>query len=233
MEETITDMVDDAHRAGPDVRPVREIREIMRGMADDCEGGAVADVPEVFRQALSLMLEMRVPRMPDTEDDLRRMLDDAVADTRPGMSGEDVMAEMREHGVVFQRFLADYREALSVEDWAQAAEMLTPGNDYGAVSWEAGPYGCETETVGTHTRFTIERADGEVVVAVADDEGLARLAGLLRAHGEWKDMPWRMTSCAPWCRRRTADGSTSIPTTIRPGCRRETTCGPGPGRRWA
>ena len=168
-----------------DIRPIDEIRTIMRGMADRCEKGVPnEEVKPLFDEALDLMLEMRVPRMPSDDEALRTMIGDAASDDDAGVTTQEAFDELRVHGLTFARRVADYREALSTEEWKDAAEMLMP-HDGGMITWEGGPYTLETVGDGTVHRVEIERAEGASMVATAGNEGLAMLAALLRAHDEW------------------------------------------------
>lgn len=169
---------DDLH----DIRPIPELLRIMERIAVECEAGVEAvRMPRMFVEALHLCLEIRVPRMPDTDAELERMLKEAsVGETFTTEEVIEHLARSQKHSEA-QR--AVFRVHLASGSTAEAARMLMPGPDQ-MIRWERDI--AVEEGTNDDRRLTIARQNGRTVECRADDAGLAMLGVAMRMHA-WTD----------------------------------------------
>lgn len=118
----------------PELRSTAELLDAMKSLAERCAATVEKrDVATLLDEGLSLMLEIRVPRMPETEEELAEMLDTAT--DGPTYSTEEVMERMRESGAAFQAFLERYRADVDACIWTSAATRLLPSRTGGGPEW--------------------------------------------------------------------------------------------------
>lgn len=159
----------------------------MRDLVEKCETGAREDEkPAMFEEALSLMLEIRVPRMPDTEKELSRMLREA--ENGPTLTTEEVWANLDVHARRFQTWLCQYRHMIERRSWQEAANALAPSKTPGAPKWHGKQCRLLTSD-GGEAEAAIIRGDNKIEETAPEPE-LAVLGAVLRAHTEWYDI-WR------------------------------------------
>ena len=170
----------------PEVRPVHEVLLAMGRLGRRC-ATATADgtAAELFDEALSLMLELRVPRMPDTDAELEAMIDEGS--NGPWLTSEEVFAGLRESADRFAAFLARYRGHVAAGRWEDAARALMPAPRGDGVTWEGGPYDLD---VTDHGAAVVNAATGETAAGTGDGRGTAALSAVMAAHAAWPKA-WR------------------------------------------
>lgn len=77
-----------------------EMIERFEEWAQTCEQANPEDINECFEEALSIMLEARLPRV-DNEEDVKRLVQEALDDPRPGLSSEDAFAQIKQNSEQF------------------------------------------------------------------------------------------------------------------------------------
>lgn len=162
----------------PDLRSVDELLDLMGRLATAC--GTEADparAAALFEEAYRLALELRVPRMPDTDEDLARMIDEA----REGatFTTDEVFAHLRESQARSDRLRTRYRKHLASGRTADAARMLVPGDECmlpwtGDVAVTTSARGGRSIAYAVSTRGT--------AACTSRDEGLAALGAIMRLH---------------------------------------------------
>lgn len=118
---------------------IRSIESILLRMHDISES-LKDDIPDdliekYFKETLSLMLEIRVPRMPETKEELRVLLEDAMSGE--SYSSEEVFRRLREHARSFNSWKEDYNQAVMSHDFKRAAKYLIKGEP--GPSWQKLP----------------------------------------------------------------------------------------------
>lgn len=169
-----------------DVRPEAEIMREMEAVAIECETGPSEDRDDArkpFDRALRLMLEMRVPRMPETDAELAAMLDEARGgDT---YTTEQVFEHLEASGRRFARLRAEYDLHLSSGSWLEAARMLLPADGDRLVGWnERFRVDVAGGTGDAGFTATAQLSDG-LVACTSPAEGTALLGAIMRAHS-WR-----------------------------------------------
>lgn len=161
-------MADEPQTPFPDVRAVGTVLAEMAALADECRSVTDEDrIGHIYERALRLVLELRVPRMPDDPADLKAMLDECQRDDAVGMSTEQVFEELDRQRRTFTSFLEDYRRVVAGGRWTTASTMLSS-------RFPTRRHHDDVAAVAIVTRDT-----------VSDDgrrRGLDRLADLLREH---------------------------------------------------
>jgi hypothetical protein len=193
MMDPMEDNNDDLDFDLPPVRSEREVLEEMRTIAATCIAAEDdADAARLFDRALSTMLELRVPRMPDDPAELEAM----IVDGRKGpfYTTEEVMEHLKEHGRAFSGFLNRYRADVAAGVWNSAATSLLPKSSDAGIEWHDGRYllsvSLSSEGAGG-ARIRHDGPDGtEEVSAASRIGGLAMLASIMLAHDRWHGA-WR------------------------------------------
>lgn len=161
----------------------------MTALATRCET-AIDDSgnAEMLNEALSLMLEIRVPRMPDTAAELQEML--AEAQNGPTFSSEEVWENLRRHSALFGAFLETYRQAISDGEWEMAVRMLLPHGHAGSPRWTGASI--ETTVIQSNglSTATIVRRD-DTVAGRSQTAALALVGAIMLAHIAWRETWWR------------------------------------------
>lgn len=171
----------------PNVRPIAEVVDEMLSIAARCEEMTPDTMiaGEMAGHALTLVLELRVPRMPDTPEELAEMMADAGEG--PTYSSEETFERLRRHSDVFAQFLDRFRAMVADGRIEDAALCLGPNPPEGAPKWQGAPASIATaESRGIFT-VTIARA-GRMEECTAADRGLATLGAVLRCHARWSDI---------------------------------------------
>lgn len=173
----------------PELREVDALVSDARDLAVRCAMDQPADqVAAMLESGLSIMLELRVPRMPDDPADLAAMLDAAIGG--PTYSTEQVMEQIRASGDAFSMYLERFRRDVARESWTSAATALLPSKSPGAPTWGGGPILNRialTENGGG--TVTLKRGE-DAVECTSPIGGLAILGAVMLAHAEW-EIVWR------------------------------------------
>jgi hypothetical protein len=171
----------------PEVRPIAEVLASMEAIRLRC-GRPMSDDDRKrdFDDALGLLLELRIPRMPDTDEELAEML--LSSSDGPTYTTEEVFERLDAHQRTFSRYLSKYRAAVAEGRLAEAARALLPAVD-GGIRWEAGPYAVDMS--GEGARSTMRNGQGERVEGEGVDDATALLAAIMAAHVAWRDAWWR------------------------------------------
>lgn len=177
----------------PPLRSENEILDEMRSIASRCTTATDdADAARLFDRALSCMLELRVPRMPEDPADLEAMIEKGREG--PFHTSEEVMEHLREHGRAFSRFLDRYRTDVASGIWNSAATSLLPKSSDAGIEWHGGRYLLSvslTSDGAGDARIRHDVAEGrEEVTAASKVGGLAMLAAIMLAHDRWH-AAWR------------------------------------------
>lgn len=173
----------------PGVRPIAEIKHAMADIAARCH-----DVDDdvaaaaIFEEALRLMLEIRIPRMPDTQDELADILRRSSEDAG-GVDSTMAFDTIRKQGREFSVFLEEFRHAVAIRRWEDATNLLLPLPEERGIRWNDMKPTMRTEADGS--RAIIECDDGEPRTIVAHGRpGTSGLAAIMEAHLLWDDV-WR------------------------------------------
>jgi len=173
----------------PELRSIDVLLVEAGGLSEGCrEGLSDLAMAEAFGQALSIMLELRVPRMPDTEEEWAGILTDATEG--PTASSEDVFKALEAHSRMFADTLKRYRETVNHHEWMRAVSMLLSNGEDRLISWNGHHVVLEDD--GTRCTATVNAPDGSQTVhtmSATSEEGAA-LAMLLDIHrvdrGVWR-----------------------------------------------
>lgn len=187
MEATpANDMIDEI-----DFPEIRSIPEILDAMMDlSRRATIVSDETEaapLFNEALSLMLEIRVPRMPEDPAELQAILEKTQEDPTT-YTMEEVERHLEEHRRAFTAHLERFERALSTRTWNTAASMLLPSGDMGAPAWGGGPYRPTFRIADDGSGEALIRNGDARVEAKAPIAGLAGLAAVMEAHIAWREI---------------------------------------------
>lgn len=166
----------------PPVRPVAEVISEMRSIAAMCAHTAEATSADPFHRALSLILELRVPRMPETREELAEML--ATRNDGPALDSEETFRQLRIHSAQFEAFLDQYRGALKRKNWEGAVALLAPPGNTGAPQWRGPASTISTNRAENDITATIEHGDAQVH-CTSRCMSLAMLGAIMTAHAEW------------------------------------------------
>jgi hypothetical protein len=151
-----------------DLRSIPVILADMEAIADACAGTpSDDDLGPLFERALSDMLEIRVSRMPEDPDELRRMV--LEAERGPGVPLDEAFERAHAHSEAFRRDLEAYRASLADRDWDAAAAMLADARPGGGWLGDA--------------RVTLDLGESRLPAA-------AMLASVMRMHGA-RPETWR------------------------------------------
>lgn len=170
------------HHDLPNVRPIPVVLSDMADIAAAC-GDPVddADAAALFGRSLSLLLELRVPRMPDTEEELREML--ASDGDAPSHSTEEAFRLLDAHRAIFTAFLERFRSLVAQGRWEDAAMQLMPQSE--GIAWKDAS--CTLVVEGR--RAVVTRGDGRRIQSSATGR-MSALAAIMQAHIAWPDI-WR------------------------------------------
>lgn len=175
----------------PDVRPIPAVRRDMLEIVGRCAAGMDdAQMATTLERALSLMLEIRVPRMPGSAEELRLMLvhdeDDDLA-----MSTDEVFTRLERHRQEFALYMETYREGIAQGDWLATARMLMPATSARGVQWGGGTYVLEIVSNNNAIITRTEGAKSRLVESRGKGRGAAALAAIMTAHCEWRGIWFR------------------------------------------
>jgi len=174
---------------GFELPEVRSVPEVLDAMMDLSRRSTVttdeSEAPALFNEAVSLMLEIRVPRMPEDPAELQAMLDESRED-RTTYTMEEVERHLEEHGSAFTAHLERFDEALASRSWNTAAAMLLPSRDIGAPTWGGGSYRPTIRIAEDGSGEALIRNGEARVEAKAPVAGLAVVAAVMEAHIAWK-----------------------------------------------
>jgi len=162
----------------PEPRPIADLLDLMERLAVRC--GAVDDAMQAtaqFVEAFGLAVELRVPRMPDKDEELARMLE--AAREGPTFSTEEVFESLERSRARSERLDARYRRHLAAGRTTEAAHMLVPGGEC-MLSWTAD-VAVTTSQQDRHFHAYAVSTHG-TVQCTSSDEGLAMLGAVMRLH---------------------------------------------------
>lgn len=166
-----------------EIRSVPELLDLMERLAAECgERVDATRSTELFEEAVRLTVEIRVPRMPGTDEELARMLRDAARG--PTYTMEEVSAHLDACRRRSDEQRREFRSRLSSGRWRDAAAMLQPGEDP-MISWESHA-DVTVHAIGQGHEATVRRGD-TVVDCTAQDPGLAVLGVVMRMH-RWRNL---------------------------------------------
>jgi len=170
-----------------DVRAVAEVKAEMLAIADRCEGHDPEDrdLGMMAERGLSLVLELRVPRMPDSDEELAAML--ARSEDGPTYSSDEVFERLREHSATFGRFLARFRTMVAEGDLEGAARCLGPEGGEGSLEWRGPQASIGIEREGSVATATVSR-DRKQEICTSRRDGAALLGAVMRCHARWDDI---------------------------------------------
>jgi hypothetical protein len=172
-----------------DPTPLRSITALRSDISDlmtRCGSQTGHDtVRGIFDRALSALLEIRVPRMPDTAEELQAMIEEGR--NGPTFSTEEVFAHLDRTRRDFARFLKCYRADLAAGRWQRAAEALMPAPRGSGIVWEGGPYEMTIDGADAVIR---DAGTGRTVSGRGCLPGTAALCAVLAAHLEWPEI-WK------------------------------------------
>lgn len=173
----------------PAVRSERDVLAAMRLLAQRCgEATSSTDPRPFFEEGLSLMLEIRVPRMPDTDEELAAMIDEAHEG--PFLSADEAFERLREHSASFEAWLKHHRDLVDRGAWNCAGSGLAPSHDPGSPRWHGTPCLLSIRMDGEGGGSAVMRHDGATVEASSPIAGLAMLGAIMLAHDAWHEV-WR------------------------------------------
>lgn len=183
-ERTSDDTMDDI--GFPDVRSVPEVLDAMMDLSRRATIATdESEAAPLFNEAVSLMLEIRVPRMPDDPAELQAMIEESRDDTTT-YTMEEVERHLEEHGRAFTAHLDRFERMLAAKAWNTAATMLLPSDDIGAPAWSGGPYRPTLRIADDGSGEALIRNGDAKVEAKAPIAGLSMLAAVMEAHIAWK-----------------------------------------------
>lgn len=195
ISETVKKLEDrlDTKKYGDfDVRPVRkvmqELEDIRTQASFYCQP---VRVTKLISQTLTLLLELRVPRVPESDQELAEML--RKAEIEETITHEEFKRQSAEHYKDFGKKHREFLKANREENWSDALDMLMPGN--GLLNWN----GIDAEMICVEGSINAEirRVDrGEEMNAYVEGHGtctaLAMMSAIINAHIEWHDIWKRM-----------------------------------------
>jgi hypothetical protein len=164
-----------------DIRSIDMLLNEARTLSERCRHGLSDDrMAEAFEEALSIMLELRIPRMHETDEEWVDMLRDAM--DGPTASSEEVFTNLSVHSGLFEEALKRYRAAVKNHEWMQAVSMLLVTGDGRLISWNGHDMALADD--GTRCIASVTGPDGAEAVhsASATSEEGAALAMLLDLH---------------------------------------------------
>lgn len=169
----------------PDVRPIDAVVCDMETIAIACENDAQLPTADQFERALSLILELRVPRVPNTNEQLIDLLQQP--DDEPSLDTKEVFRRLQIHANEFSVFLASYRAVISSSDWDAAVQHLTPTGISGAPAWEGAACRIQVRPNGDRTIAEIDDGNRQVQ-CISPVPALATLGAVMRAHARWPEI---------------------------------------------
>jgi hypothetical protein len=182
--------MDPSHDDGfPDLRDVDVLLGEAAALADACREGIDGDgLGRAYETALSIMLELRVPRMPESDDEWADVLRDAM--DGPTFSSEEVYASLKAHGDRFERSLKAFRHAVGIHDWTTAEALLIGRHGEPLISWN--DHTAEIAADQHRTTLVLKDGDGGCTTHVVEGTPSAStaLAAMLTAHLECSAI-WR------------------------------------------
>lgn len=165
----------------PELREVDVLLSEAEVLSESCRFGLDQDAMALaFGDALSIMIELRVPRAPETEEEWKESL--AAAMEGEALSSEEVFDGLRDRMDRFSVLLDRFRAHVRAREWNPALGLITDGGDDGLISWnrhaiaiEDDGLACTATIMDPHGLRTSFETTGTTV------EGAA-LAALLDAH---------------------------------------------------
>lgn len=164
----------------PELREVDVLLTEAEALSEACRSGLTQDaMAEAFGDALSIMIELRVPRAPETEEEWKESL--AAAMEGETLSSEEVFDGLRDRMDRFSVLLDRFRTHVRAREWGPALALMTTTDD-GLISWnrhaidmEDDGLACTVTIVDPHGHRTSFETSGTTA------EGAA-VGALLDAH---------------------------------------------------
>lgn len=165
----------------PELREVDVLLTEAASLSEASRSGLTQDAMAMaFGDALSIMIELRVPRAPETEEEWKESL--ATAMEGDTLSSEEVFDGLRDRMDRFSVLLDRFRAHVRAREWSPALALMTTSGEDGLISWnghsiaiEDDGLACTATIVDPHGLRTSFETSGTTI------EGAA-LAALLNAH---------------------------------------------------
>lgn len=173
----------------PVLRTIDELLHQAEALAIRCERDQPADeVAGMLEDGMSIMLELRVPRMPEDPEELMAMLQ--RDEGKQTLSSEEVMRSLETSALAFRLYMDRFRGDLVREHWTGAASALLPSASPGAPRWSGPPVNNRISLADSGSGTTTLRRRGETVSCTSPIGGLSILGAVMRAHVKWEST-WR------------------------------------------
>jgi hypothetical protein len=105
------------------IRSIKEILDRMKEISQSLKDDISDDLVEkLFNESLSLMLEIRVPRMPETKEELKDILESSMSGET--YSAEEVFIRIRKSAILFNAWKEEYSQAVESHNFEKAANLL-------------------------------------------------------------------------------------------------------------
>lgn len=165
----------------PDLREVDVLLAEAESLSEACRSGLTQDAMALaFGDALSIMIELRVPRAPETEEEWEECLASSMEGET--FSTDEVFDGLRDRMDRFSMLLDRFRAHVRSREWTEALELMTASGESGLISWNRHAIAIEDD--GLVCTATVTDPDGPNVsfeTSGTTVEGAA-LAALLDAH---------------------------------------------------
>lgn len=173
----------------PELRSIPDLIEEMRVMAECCSNTLDPNMAKgIFEQCLSIMLEIRVPRMPETDEELAEML--ASSESGPTFTTEEVIEHMRRGAKDFETFMEAFNRDIQGGFWTSAATRLLPSARGGGPQWSGDRIVNKVELADDGSGRTTLTKGASKVQCSAYIGGLSILGAIMLAHVEWHSI-WK------------------------------------------
>lgn len=165
----------------PELKEVDVLLAEAEALSEASRSGLTQDAMAMaFGDALSIMIELRVPRAPETEEEWEESL--ASAMDGETFSTEEVFDGLRDRMDRFSILLDRFRAHVRAREWNPALSLMTTVEEDGLISWNGHAVAIEDD--GLVCTATVTDPDGlgtSFETSGTTVEGAA-LAALLDAH---------------------------------------------------
>lgn len=173
----------------PVLRTIDQLLEQATMLAIRCERDQPADeVANMLEEGMSIMLELRVPRMPEDPHELQAMLE--RTEGQETLSSEDVMRSLETSALAFRLYMDRFRGDIAREHWTGAGSALLPSGTSGAPRWSGPSVNNRIFLGDSGSGTTTLRRRGETVSCTSPIGGLSILGAVMRAHVQWESI-WK------------------------------------------
>jgi hypothetical protein len=165
----------------PELREVDVLLAEAEALSEASRSGLTQDAMALaFGDALSIMIELRVPRAPETQEEWEETLASAMEGET--FSTEEVFDGLRDRMDRFSILLDRFRAHVRAREWSPALALMTAAGEDGLISWNG--HTIDIEDDGLVCTATVTDPDGRRTsfeTSGTTVEGTA-LAALLDAH---------------------------------------------------